>query len=189
LPESLSLSAVGASVLTEGIKFLYGQGTELLKVWRQRRERAERGEPSQSHEEVPVPRTAALDGTPTVSEVDGPMLDREALTLVQLTGILSLYVEELVEVDSGNEELVRQADSLRGLLEALYGERFTFLGEQRERTGTRVDIKQVLGTVHGDVIALDAKRVDPGSDIDVQQSVQEAHGDVLGARINVIGGQ
>jgi hypothetical protein len=43
---------------------------------------------------------------------------------------------------------------LRALLEAAYGQRFTFRGEQREPTGTSVAVTQTLGNVAGRVVGV-----------------------------------
>ena len=37
--EPLTLTTVSTVILTEGIKFLYGQATEALKAWRGRQQR------------------------------------------------------------------------------------------------------------------------------------------------------
>jgi len=39
-PTTLSAAAIGAAALTEGIKFLYGQAGEILKRWRERKDKA-----------------------------------------------------------------------------------------------------------------------------------------------------
>jgi hypothetical protein len=59
---------------------------------------------------------------------------------------------------------------VRAVLEAAYGQRFTFRGEQRDRTGTRVSVSQVLGQVAGTVLGAEAD-VAPGSGVDVHQQV------------------
>jgi len=38
--DPLTISAIGAVAITEGIKFLYGQAGELLKRWRERKDAA-----------------------------------------------------------------------------------------------------------------------------------------------------
>ena len=45
--DPLSLSAIGAVALTEGIKFLYEQAGEVLKRWRDRKDAGAKAAPAQ----------------------------------------------------------------------------------------------------------------------------------------------
>lgn len=63
------------------------------------------------------------------------MIRREYRELVRLSGALSPYAQEQVDIAADDEDLAFQAGQLRDLLEAVYGQRLTFRGEQRERTG------------------------------------------------------
>lgn len=47
MPEPLTLAAVGGAVLAEGIRFLYGQATEAVKRWRERRDTVSKIDASQ----------------------------------------------------------------------------------------------------------------------------------------------
>lgn len=187
MTDPLSLSALGATALTEGIKFLYGQAAELLRAFRERHKRAESNGDVPDHEQVPVIPSAALDGMPTISSVNGAILDAEGSALVSLTGALSPYAQGLVDVDPHDRQLIEQAERMRALLEALYGQRFTFTGEQRENTGARVSVKQVLGIVHQEAVGLDIGEAAAGSEISVEQRAQEVQ-KAVGARITKLGG-
>ncbi|WBQ07070.1 hypothetical protein [Kribbella sp. CA-293567] len=173
MPDPVTLAVLGGLAATEGIKFLYGQAGELLKAWRERRKDEEL--------EVPIAPAEILDGTPGPATVDVAVLAARHLELVKLAGALSPYAQGLAEIDLGDPELAEQAGQLRGLLEAAYGQRFTFRGESRESTGTRVSIRQVLGEVAGEVVGVQGTA---GSDatvvVDQQADQVTAEGSVTG---------
>jgi hypothetical protein len=72
------------------------------------------------------------------------------------------------------------------LLEAAYGQRFTFRGENREATGTRVTVSQVLGEVAGSVVGVEAD-VAGDAEVAVDQRVDSVtkDGSVTGYKGNV----
>jgi hypothetical protein len=117
---------------------------------------------------VPIVATEALDGPPAQPVVDATVLDRENAALVRLAGALSPYAQGLAELDPADRELAEQAGYLRALIEAAYGQRFTFRGERRDPTGTRVTVTQVLHDVGGTVVGADAD-VAAGGDVAVHQ--------------------
>lgn len=171
MADPLTLTVLGGVVATEGIKFLYGQATELLKAWRERRRKVEAGEALPSQLTVPVLANEVLDGQPAEPVADATVLDRQSKSLVQLIGALSPYAQGQADIDLADEELAEQAGRLRALLEATYGQRFTFRGEQRDPTGTRVTVSQVLGEVEGSVVGAHAD-IGPGGDFDIHQDVK-----------------
>lgn len=187
MAEPFSLSVLGATALTEGIKFLYGQAVELLRIRRERHAIRSSGAAVAETENVPLPASPVLDATPTQSAVNGAVLDQEGSVLVELAGTLSPYAQDLADVDAADATLIEQIERARSLLEALYGQRLTFRGEQREPTGsTIVDVKQVLGLVR-EAVGVDIDEVAGGSAVTVDQDVAEA-GRVVGARITKLGG-
>ncbi|CAM5448193.1 hypothetical protein GCM10010329_34720 [Streptomyces spiroverticillatus] len=177
MPDPITWSALGGWVFTEGIKFLYGQASELLTAWRARGAAAAAVEPPASGSiDVPIAPSDALDGVPAGASADAAVLDREHRTLVRLTGALSPYAQGLAEIDPNDEELALLAGELRSLIEAVYGQRFTFRGETRERTGSQVSVTQVLGEVGGSVTGAEAE-VAHGARLDVDQRATEVKPD------------
>lgn len=168
MPDPVTLSTLGGLAASEGIKFLYGQAAELLKAWRERRGQVAAGQEPPARLTVPIVASEVLDATPAEPVVDTAVLDRENAALVRLTGGLAPYAQGLADLDPDDSELAEQAGQLRALLEAAYGQRFTFRGEQRDPTGTRVSVTQVLGDVAGDVLGV-AGDVAPGASADVHQ--------------------
>jgi hypothetical protein len=181
VPDPVTLTVLGGVAATEGIKFLYGQAAELLKAWREQRRKVDAGEAPPSQLTVPILENEVLDGAPGEPVADATVLDRESKSLVQLIGALSPYADGKADIDLADEELSEQAGRLRALLEAAYGQRFTLRGEQRDPTGTRVSVRQVLGDVEGSVLGADAD-VGPGGDLDIDQDVStvKAGGSVRG---------
>ena len=186
MTDPVTLTVLGGIAATEGIKFLYGQAADLLKAWRERRAKNDSGEVAPPKLAVPIRESEVLDGIPAQEEADPAVLDREADALVKLIGAVSPYAQGLADVDPNDKQLAEQAGKLRALLEAAYGQRFTFRGEQREPTGTRVTVTQVLGEVQGSVLGAEAD-VAAGSQLDVEQGVTAVTetGQVTGFKGNI----
>jgi hypothetical protein len=144
VPDPLTLSVLGGVALSEGVKFLYGQATELLK--RRRERKAE-----QVDEPVEVP---ALEGElEQPLQADEAALERLEPDLRALRKELHDYVDGLEPIDAGDRRLLETADAVRQALEAVYGQRITFRGEQRPSSGPvvegRVNVTTVAGYVAG----------------------------------------
>ena len=176
MPDPVTLGVVGGWAAAEGVKFLYGQAAELLKVWRERRSRTEAGETLPAQVVVPIIGNDVLDGTPTEQVVDADLLGRENKALVQLIGALAPYATGLADIDPADQDLADQAGRLRALLEAVYGQRLTFLGETRPPTGTRLSVTQVLDEVRGAVVGAEAD-VAAGGAVTVDQRITEVRAD------------
>ena len=104
---------------------------------------------------------------------------------MRLTGGLAPYAQGLAGLDLDDTGLAGQAGQLRALLEAAYGQRFTFRGEQRDPAGTRVSVTQIPGDVAGDVPGVEAD-VAPGTSADVHQQATTVQpgGSVTGFKAN-----
>lgn len=141
MSEFLSLAALSATALTEGIKFLYGQAGELL---RRRRERApENVDPVQ--EETPP----AVVEPRVLPAADLMWVGRFESELRALRADLQEYESGVDVVDPSDERLVRRVDALRRVLETIYGTPLIFAGESREAVNVRgrVDVGEVAGYV------------------------------------------
>jgi hypothetical protein len=159
--EPLTLAAVGSVVLTEGVKFLYGQAAEAIKTWRARQ---------QGRQEVPattppsLPATA-LEGRLDTSSPDLERVGRLESRLRELRHEISDWAQDLEPIDISNSGRLASVDELRRLLESIYGQRITFKGEARLPSGTpivegEVGVDRVAGTVAGvDTDAVPAGRI------------------------------
>jgi hypothetical protein len=164
MADPLSLASVGATILTEGIKFLYGQASEVLKRRRERRDAEKAGQPAAetvvSANEPPAAVFAGASGPLTIhlDRVD----DKIAGQLVDFSGFLSNYANESLDVDPGDGELVAAVDAVRKLLEAIYEQRMTFKGEVRPPSGPEIDAELYAEEVAGDAAVVRARLVKNG---------------------------
>jgi hypothetical protein len=164
MADPLTLAAVGAAVLTEGIKFLYGQAGEALKRWRERKAAKVTVTPGETTEPVEVELPArAFDG-----RLENPRLDLEAVARLEgdlraLRAAVADYAQGIDEVDPGDRPLLETVDGLRQAMEAVYGQQITFKGEQRPPSGAMVVGEAKVDEVLGYVAGLRAKRIVGGS--------------------------
>jgi len=174
--DPLTLVVLGGVAATEGIKFLYGQAAEVLKGWRERRHK------NAGPVDVPIVANDVLDAAPTTTVVDPGVVEREQRELVRLVGALSPYAQGIADIAVTDAELGRDVQRLRQLLEAAYGQRLTFRGEDRPPTGSRIDVTQVVELVEGAVTGVDVGEVDGGADVTIDQRVDQvaAEGTVTG---------
>jgi hypothetical protein len=153
--DAITMASVGAVVLTEGIKFLYSQASDVIKRWNERREAAKAEEPETlQSEKAPVAPAIAedmLEGDLSPLEIHYGQVEKVYPHLVKLRRELVDYQDESLPVDPRDENLIKNVDALRRLLEIVYQQRITFKGEQREQSGptvfSNIDVDQVLGEI------------------------------------------
>jgi hypothetical protein len=187
MAEPLSIAAVGAVALTEGIKFLYRQAGELLGRWR-----AGRSAPDLAAEAAPVTMTlppAAFTGSLSPVAVDYGVIGQLETQLKGLAADLAPYAGGFDDIDPTDRALLDRVDALRLALEAVIGQRLTFVGEQRPDSGTPV-IRgtAVVGEIEGRVAAVRARQIKAGT---VTGAVRADHvasgGEAYGIDADVIG--
>jgi len=158
MADPFTAAAIGGVVLTEGIKFLYKQAGEVLKRWRERRDTG--GVPAESA--TLRPPEGLLEGTVEPVEPKDDQAERLEQELRETRRLLADYAEGIETPKPGDHLVVEQADALRRLLEAAYGQRITFKGEQRPPSGPlvtgEIDVKEVAG----DAAAVRAKVISSG---------------------------
>jgi hypothetical protein len=182
MADPLTLAAVGAVALTEGIKFLYGQAGEALKRWRERKAaKAAAGEPAAA-----VPVSVQLPAGAFEGELQEPQLHLEAVARLEqelrdLRAAVADYAQGIDEVDPNDKRLLETVDGLRRAMEAVYGQRIVFKGEPGPSSGTVVvgeaKVKEALGYVAG----LRARRIIGGS------VTGRVEADTVGAGAQVVG--
>jgi hypothetical protein len=155
MADPITLALVGTVALTEGIKFLYGQATEILKLWRARKEASKTGDASSEPKpvEVKLPE-AVFEGqlsNPKVHFENIPPLENG---LKGLHNELSQYANDIEPINSQDEEVLKKVDALRQILEAVYQQRITFKGEKTRPTSGptiegHIDVGRVEGVVRG----------------------------------------
>ena len=133
--EPFSLAAIGVVALTEGVKFLYTQAGDLLKHWRENRDR--RDEPEAGPELRPP--SEIIEGSVEASRPSEEKLGSLEAELRELRKGISDYADGVEEIDPADAALLEQVDSLRQTIEVIYGQRITFKGEAREPSGPLVE--------------------------------------------------
>lgn len=126
--EPLSLTAVGALALTEGVKFLYAQAGELLKYRRERKQAPELR-----------PTAEILSGSVEAARPNDERLEELEPELTAGWHALAAYAHGIDEIDPADPELRRRVDGLRRALEVVYGQRITLQGEARPPSGPLVE--------------------------------------------------
>jgi hypothetical protein len=188
MADPFTLAAVGALVLSEGVKFLFGQAGELIKRWRDKKDAAkEPAAPAVQRIELALP--PAFGGGTLRADVDLDAVGPASARLLELRAALSNYVDGVSEVTTADRALLRTTEDLRGVMETLLGQRLTLAGENRPATGTPVVRSEVnVGTVEGKVTGVAADEV-TGGQIESKTTAQEVKegGDVTGVRIGKLG--
>lgn len=178
--DPLTLSAIGATAITEGIKFLYGQAGEILKRWRERKDAAKDASIQLNKTEpVDVKLPQVFEGQLSAPHIHFDAVERVEEQLRELRRDLSDYADGIELVDVKDANFLQRVDALRQLLEAVYQQRITFKGEQHPPSGpvveSRIDVEKVVGyaaavrarqIVSGTVRAeATANHVEPGGQI------------------------
>jgi hypothetical protein len=185
MPEPVTLAVLSAVALTEGIKFLYGQAGELLRRrWERKQARAKGGDDPLA-EPLPAPPAGLLAGDPGPLVPDPVVLDGLAGELAELRTVLEPYAVAERPVTADDAGVLERADALRQGLEAVFGQRLSFAGEDREPSGTRIEGVVEAQTVRGLVAGASVEDVSGVSEVtgaamvdDVEQS-----GRVFGAEV------
>jgi hypothetical protein len=142
--EAVTLAAIGAVALSEGVRFLYDQAGEAIRWWRERR-----AEPDAEARPLPVVDDAPVDLEPAT--VDTAALERLEPDIRALRAALRPYVDDIDPdpVDPADADLVAVVDALRRAMEAVLGQRIRFRGEADRPAGPeisgQVDVEQVAG--------------------------------------------
>ena len=156
--DPVSLSALGAVALTEGIKFLYEQAGEVLKRWRERKDAAKdtTKDPPKA-EPVAVTLPPVFEGQLVNAQIHYDAVEKLEKQLREVRKDLLEYADGTDEVDTTDKALLQQIDAFRQLMEVVYQQRITFKGEQRPPSGPLVEghitVQDVEGGRVGGVLA------------------------------------
>jgi len=185
MADPLTLTAVGAVVLTEGIKFLYQQAGEVLKRWRERKDAGKSATTEPAQVELPP---AAFEGQLEQPQVNLEAVERLEQDLRDLRAAVADYAQGIDNVDPRNEQLLQTTDALRHAMEAVYGQRITFLGEPRTASGPSVTGEANVDEVLSYVAGLRASKILGGSVTGrVTAKRVEAGGQAVGLDAGTIG--
>jgi hypothetical protein len=180
--EPFSLTAVGVLVLSDGVKFLYAQATELLKYRRERKEARLAADAAPKLQ----PPAHLLEGAVEPAAPDDARLAQLEDTMRERRLALAEYADGVADVDPADLELQRRVDDLRRVLEAVYGQRITFKGELRPPSGPLVENE--VRAVEAEIHASDVGVVDGAAGgAKVVQRTDVTHAKIdAGSRVGVV---
>jgi hypothetical protein len=187
LPDPLTLTVVATCVVTEGIKFLYGQAAEAVKRWRE------------SPKDAGASKTAQAKVTPPPQIFDGPLeplefhlgqveqLEKELLTL---RSALADQADGLASVHADDRALLETIDAFRQAMEAVYQQRLTFVGEQRPQSGPVVEGTIDVAVIAGTAAAVRARLIASGKVVGrVEADRVETGASAYGVDVDTVGGR
>jgi hypothetical protein len=178
MSDAVDLTMITGSALPAAFTFLFNQVDSLLSRWRERRDaRAEL-----TVGQVPPEMVGTLS---LPLQTDAARLDARAGELEAYLLALTRYREDPSLIRTSDVALVAMLSRARDALEEIHGQRFTFLGEQRPRSGpfVRGRYKEVAGNLIG-MEASEAIRGDATVDFDV--GVIQQGGKVVGMSAPII---
>jgi hypothetical protein len=192
MTDPFTATAIAAVVMAEGIKFLYGQAGDLLKRWRDRKEKAATAAaaPDTRPEKVELPPNTAIQGSLTSPEINYEFLAEVEDRLRAERKALNDYADGTETPDPANRQLLARVDSLRMLLEGVYGQTITFVGEQRPPTGTPVALGVVRARIiRGNATGFEVDEMVSGSGTGIVESDEVAEGaTATGMKVKKLGG-
>lgn len=182
MTDPLSWGVLGGLVAAEGVKFLYGQATEVLRRWRERKA----GREAESDAPINVPIDAPLEGNLEAPRVDFNAAERLHEEISALRRVLGDHEDGVIDLPP--EELAVAANGLRMALEVVYGQRITFRGEEREPSGPVVIGRAEADDVEGNLAAVRARLVRSGRiEGTVKTKSVKRGGDATAVDIDTIG--
>ncbi|WP_438488372.1 hypothetical protein [Streptomyces sp. S186] len=168
-----ALSAVIGAGLTPTMTFLYQRLERLL----------DRGDAPESDPEIP----AELTGTLSFPlQVNSDQLAARRQELERLRGELSVYHRGSAPIDLTDAPLMQALGRLRCILEEIYGQRLTFVGEERQESGPFVH--QRAEHVAGQQTGMDADEITGAASVLQEIGTVEQGGVSIGMRARRIGG-
>jgi hypothetical protein len=181
--DPLTLAAVGALVLTEGVTFLYTQAGEALKAWRESKKS------TRVRTEVVIDPPSAFAQAPRQAEIDFDAVSRLERELQEFRAAFAAVHAGLEEIDEQDTATLERIEGLRRAVEAIYHQPFVFRQEPPKAAGSptargEADVDEVLGYAAG----LRARRVLGGSAIgNIRVRRVEGEGKAVGLEIDEIG--
>ncbi|KNE83971.1 MULTISPECIES: hypothetical protein [Streptomyces] len=176
MADPITLAALSALALSEGVKFLYGQAGEVL---RQRRER------KAAAVELPTELFESSGGT---LQPDLARADELEPELRQLRQSLSEYGQGVDEIDPQDGPTVELVHALRRTLETIYRRPIVFVGESKQDDGIDLTSDASVKEVRGYVAAVRARTIRSGSiKASLRADSVEQGGQAIGLDVGDIG--
>ncbi|WP_433303598.1 hypothetical protein ACQP2F_12450 [Actinoplanes sp. CA-030573] len=179
MADPLTLAAVGALALTEGVKFLYSQAGEALKAWRESR----RSGRTSTEVEIKAPDVFAQ--APSRAEIDFEAVERLERELREFRAAFADVHDDIDEIDEKDAATLERVEGLRRAMEAIYHQPLVFKREPGSAAARgEVDVDEVLGYAAG----LRARKVLGGTVTGIVRAGRvEREGRVVGVEIDEVG--
>lgn len=167
------LSTLTGAALTQGVTFIYRQLENLIRGKKDARTL------------VDAEADAILVGSLRLAAVDPQAYEQRQREIDLLYGILTSYLETAY-VREDDAHLQYLLGSVRDVLEDVYKQRITFIGEGRPPSGVSID--QEAEEVRSAVTGLEVQRMASNVPVDVKQKfgMVRENAPVVGAKINEI---
>lgn len=159
MADPLTLAGVGVWALSEGVKFLFQEAGEALKLWRAGKAARDAAAAKAAAAAPPAPSlatkppAAAFEGTLAVAKPNPEVVAQVEEPLKKARAEVLDLCENPDQLDPKNPDQLASIDRLRRLMEAVLEHRITFKGEDRPPSGPlargEVNVKELLGEAAG----------------------------------------
>ena len=186
MPDPITLTTVGTIVLTEGVKFLYKQATEVIKTWLGRKKEGKK-------EKIPMgtrlPSSVFNDPDASELAIDPTAMESLEGELRSLRGALADYADGIAEVSPDDEQFVETFDAVRRSLEAIHQKAIVLKGEKRDAAQIVINGTVDVATVRGHVAGVRARLVKAGVITGTAHATDvEQDGELYGVDVDISGG-
>jgi hypothetical protein len=161
-----ALAALPPAVLSGGIAFLYDLTDELLQARQAGAEPGEVGGNRPTAQMAAIDEAVALGHVPNLSHVDHAVLSELEGDIRDLRDLLRPYRKGELPVEPGNARLIERIARLRIALQAIYGQRIEFHGEDHESIPSPLmALDVVIGLVRAvTIIGVEVRSIDINDD-------------------------
>lgn len=185
MPEPITLALLGATALTEGVKFLYKQADEALQRYYENKKAAQQAATISSGGQIPD----VLQGGSQALTIHTEALEKAIPQLEPLVNELSSYGKGYKDVVPADADTLKKMDTLRRLLEAVYKQPLTFRGENRPESDINVDGHVKVHDLYGDAVGLEADSISEGNATGTGEAdTVHKGGSLTGVKVKHIGG-
>jgi hypothetical protein len=174
-PVTISLAMVGATAIKEGVKFLYDQAGDILKRWRERKDRSD----CEQSEPMNLILPPVFEGQLHDPHVHFDVVAQMEPMLREQYRDLSEYASGIIPTRPGDPELMQKVESMRRSIEAILHQHVTFKGENRPASGTVLSGYVSVDSVAGEATGVEgigplagdargevhAKKIEPGGKV------------------------
>ncbi|MEO6550841.1 MAG: hypothetical protein ABIN94_22755 [Ferruginibacter sp.] len=191
MADTITLAVLGGTVLTEGIKFLYGQASDIIKRWKDRKvdKTTDRKEGIAAVTSVEMTLPSVFGGQLNKPSIDFDMVEALAPSIETLREALTEHANSAETLNVKDTKLLSNIDSLRNILEQIFHQHISFIGESRPATGSVIVSGAVTAThTSGLATGVEADSIQSGTvEGKVEAGVITKSGKAIGVKVGNIG--